>query len=46
MDLAQFLGFLFLVDLLGPLDQGQDIAHSEDPPGQPVGVKPLVFDVA
>ena len=33
---------LLLVDvLLGALDEGQDVAHAEDPAGQPVGVEDL-----
>ena len=36
------LAACFCVDvLLGSLDEGQDVAHAEDPAGQPVGVEDL-----
>src|SRR4029450_3947362 len=33
------LGLLAVDLLLGPLDQGEHVAHAEDPPGQAVGVE-------
>ena len=31
----------FVEGLLGPLDERQDVAHAEDPAGEPVGVEDL-----
>ena len=36
-----FCGLLGVEGLLGPLDEGQDVAHAQDPAGEPVGVEDL-----